>query len=113
MGVEKDGRFARSAQPFAVGVRVGIAAAEDLDILQAGLAHLRTGERGTLLDFLLVFAVGADAGNRHQVGQVADQRGMILLEPIQSSHDTPPRKMSDEESVYARRVGGKRSVIRS
>ena len=45
MGVEEHGRFAGSAEPFAVGVGIGIAALQDLDVLQTGRASARRSGR--------------------------------------------------------------------
>src|SRR5207248_557580 len=90
--VEEYGGFAGSSEPFAVSVRIGIARAQDLDILQTRPAHLFAGQRGRLLDLLLVLAVRADAGDGDQICQVADQGSVILREPIQDGlHDASPR----------------------
>jgi hypothetical protein len=51
--------------------------------LQAGLAHLLAGERRGALDLLLVLAVGADARDGDQVGQAADDRLVVLRQPVQ------------------------------
>jgi len=50
MRVEKNRRLAGGAEPFAVGVRQRIAGAEDVYVVQAGLAHLLADERRGPLD---------------------------------------------------------------
>ena len=82
MGIEEDGRLAGRAQPFAVGKRIRIAGAENFDVLQARLAHLLRDQSCGFFNFRLMLPIGADAGDGDQIGQIVDQRLMILLQPI-------------------------------
>src|SRR5207253_3370860 len=105
--IQEYGWFAGSAKPFTVGVRVGVAAAQDLDVFQAHLPHLGAGQVCRLIDFFLVFAIRADTRNGDQVGEAANQGSMVFREPIQDGHGTSPRKKSNEENLCIGRVVGK------
>src|SRR5262249_25472293 len=65
---------------------------QDGDVLQTGPAHLRARELGRLLDLLLVRAVGADALDGDEVGEVLYEPDVVLREPVEHGlHDGSPR----------------------
>jgi hypothetical protein len=83
VGIQKHRRLAGGAEPFAVGIGIGVAGLEDGDVLQAGVAHLSANLLGALVDFLLMFQIGADAGDGDEVGKLLDKFGVVSLEPIE------------------------------
>src|SRR6266542_3653002 len=108
MGVQEHGRLAGGAKPLAVGVGVRAVAAEDLSLLQSGAAHLLARQLGGLFDLLLVFAVGADAADGHQVGQVLDEVSVVLVQPIEVHlHGSSPTRKTDAVSLCAAAVQGR------
>ena len=80
----KKGRWlAGRTEPLAVGIRIGITATKDLDLMQSRLTHLVARQGCRLVDFLLMLAVVADAGDRHQVRETTHYLGMVLRQPIE------------------------------
>ena len=63
---------------------------------------------GRLIDFLLMFAVGADAGDGHELGQAANESAVVLRQPIQYwLHGSLLMKEGNRENVSARGSEGK------
>jgi hypothetical protein len=103
MRVQEHGGRAGRPQPFAVYVRVRIAARDDLDVVQPGIAHEVRGQLGALRDLLLMFAVGADAGHGDQRPQVIDQRTIVVFQPFEGFvHDGAPKQMVARSQCIAR-----------
>ena len=84
MGIQEDGGFAGGTEPFAIGIRIAVAGPQDVDVLQSSGAHHVAGQLGGLLDFLLMLAIGADARNGHQSGQIGHEILVIRHQPVQN-----------------------------
>ena len=82
MRIKKHRRLARRTKPFPIGIGIRITGAQNADIIEAGAAHQLTGQLGALLQLALVLAIGADAGDRHQTGEVAHQFSVVSGQPV-------------------------------